>query len=127
MSFPTKFFFRAEIQKEIRLLKKDYQEKKRTKKEEDDAEKEAAKLAQEEAANELVQEYKSNLAKYSNMKLNVPLKGSARESFTMQMLSKFKNKLKELKEDAPTEPITAEDIDDDNDTTNWYIFNSLFI
>lgn len=79
-------------------MKDDYRNRKKVKSGPDKAEEGASAEVTEEEDNKMTKEYKENLVKYGMLKKKLPLKGSEREKFTMQMLSKFKNKLKEVKE-----------------------------
>lgn len=78
-------------------MKKEYQKdrKEKTKTEkEDDSEGETEK---KEEDNEIIEDYKNNLMKYSTLKKQIP-KGSSRESLTMSLLAKFKKKLEAAKD-----------------------------
>lgn len=69
-------------------------------------------------------QYKEERDKYKTMKESIPKKGSSREAFTLQLLSKFKEKLssaKEKSEDAAETSKTLEEGEEGSDTdeTNW--------
>jgi len=79
-------------------------------------------------SNEFIEEYKTNLSMYGKKKAGVPLKGSDRESFTLELLNKFKMKLHDVKDATDEDKIKESQSDDDVNDDNWYvnvIYNNL--
>ncbi|XP_075215510.1 spliceosome-associated protein CWC27 homolog [Lycorma delicatula] len=106
-----------EIRKEIRDLKKNYKIDK------DKREKEA-KIEENRVAREdnTIKNYRNEVAVYQAKKKELPKKGASREEFTLQLLSKFKNKLQSVKEkhkdsDEEDEKETKEGSDEED--TEW--------
>jgi peptidyl-prolyl cis-trans isomerase SDCCAG10 len=84
------------IREEINNLKKEYRLDRKTKDELQNKEKE--KMDQKEKSSVAMKEFLSEQEKYSEKKKAFPKKGADRESHTLQLLSRFKNKLSSLKE-----------------------------
>ncbi|RZF35327.1 hypothetical protein LSTR_LSTR003767 [Laodelphax striatellus] len=100
-----------EIRKEISDLKKDFKKSKQKKEEE------VVRQEKKDAvADSTIEKYKNELAAYQAKKKELPLKGSSREEFTLQLLSKFKNKLHSAKE--KTEEPDKEESKEKNDADN---------
>ncbi|KAL1380652.1 hypothetical protein pipiens_014035 [Culex pipiens pipiens] len=91
----------AKIRDEISKLKKDYQSDKRKDRAKLDQEEESKKKKQ--VTSEVMKEFLSVQEQYSEKKKQLPKKGSSRESFTLQLLEKFKNKLHNVQEQAADE------------------------
>ncbi|XP_058789990.1 spliceosome-associated protein CWC27 homolog [Phymastichus coffea] len=85
-----------EIKKEIRDLKREMRND-RNKKAEDDKIKEEEQK-KKESTSEFVKEFYETQEEYKKETLKVPKKGSSRENFTMQFLSKFKSKMSSVRE-----------------------------
>lgn len=102
---------RKEIQDQIKDIKKQYQKDKKEKIQKKEEEPQPT-IQPEDAA---IQDYLEEKEKYKKKKLTE--KGAGRESFTLSLLAKFKNKLLTAQETtdeaAPSKPI-AEDEDDEN-------------
>ncbi|CAG5100018.1 Similar to CWC27: Spliceosome-associated protein CWC27 homolog (Pongo abelii) [Cotesia congregata] len=111
------------IKKEIRGLKRDVQREKK-----DKEIKEQQKLAEEQKKakkGKLIEEF-VEIPKYREAVEKIPLKGESRDSFTMQMLNKFKSKLQDVKESTSDGGTTEnkdvkddDDDDDDEDDESW--------
>ncbi|XP_048002178.1 spliceosome-associated protein CWC27 homolog isoform X2 [Leguminivora glycinivorella] len=113
---------RDRIRNEIKQLKKEMNAPKEDKQEEKEVEKEDKKKIKED--NEMYKDYVEEQEKYKKMKEKLPKKGAARESFTLELLAKFKNKLHAIKEKASTseaEPTAStEGAEDDNlNSDDW--------
>lgn len=54
-----------------------------------------------------MEKYEEEKDKYVNLKKELPKKGSSREQFTLDLLSKFKNKLYNAKEKVQSDPSSA--------------------
>ena len=111
-----------EIQKEIKALKKELkgggggkgQKAKAGEKEGEEGEGEADRLTEEERANDMLRAFHEEQSKYASKKTSVPKKGSKREDMTLQLLSKFKQKLHTVKsDDAGEEPKKAPNLEAD--------------
>ncbi|XP_073964778.1 spliceosome-associated protein CWC27 homolog isoform X2 [Choristoneura fumiferana] len=113
---------RDRIRNEIKQLKKEMKAPKEDKKEEVPEEKESKKLEED---NEMYKKYIEEQEKYKKMKEKLPKKGAARESFTLDLLAKFKNKLHAIKEKAlmPAPPGGSEpkggEEDEDLNSDDW--------
>uniref|UniRef100_A0A182JAS3 Spliceosome-associated protein CWC27 homolog n=1 Tax=Anopheles atroparvus TaxID=41427 RepID=A0A182JAS3_ANOAO len=106
------------IRKEISQLKRDYHSDKRSKEKEQDEQQKKSKTS---ARKEFMKEVLQVQEEYSQKTKQLPKKGSSRESFTMELLKKFKTKLQSAHErdTEPAEESTAggneeEDIRGDN-------------
>ncbi|KAF5280304.1 hypothetical protein FQR65_LT03113 [Abscondita terminalis] len=82
-----------EIKKEIENVKREYH-KNKLQKDKNDAEEQQEHLHRSET----LKEYQNDNAKYKEIKNSFPKKGSSREEFTLNLLSKFKHKLQAVKE-----------------------------
>lgn len=116
-----------EIQKEITSLKRQFKDDRKVKNvvvDKERLEKEAL-----EKKSELFKEYMTEKEKYTKLK-ELPKKGSSREQFTLQLLSKFKSKLETAKQNLdenPNDAVRAEtpskhpkdDNDEDITGDNW--------
>ncbi|KAF2879331.1 hypothetical protein ILUMI_26842 [Ignelater luminosus] len=108
---------REEIKKEIENVKREYQKNKlkRDKEIKEDKEKEIKK-------NEMYLEYKNEHNKYKEM-ATFPKKGASREEFTLNLLSKFKQKLISAKEKDKEEEHDQNEVeveeDKDKEEENW--------
>ncbi|XP_055605662.1 spliceosome-associated protein CWC27 homolog [Uranotaenia lowii] len=103
------------IREEINKLKKDYQSDRR--KVNDDRKAESDAKIAKESRSEVMKEFFSVQEQYSEKAKQLPKKGSSRESFTLQLLAKFKNKLQNVQEQAgddEDEGDEEEDIRGDN-------------
>ncbi|VVD04932.1 unnamed protein product [Leptidea sinapis] len=105
---------RERIRNEINQLKKEMRSTKEEKKEVDEEEKPSV-----EQDNEMYKQYVSEQEKYRKMKEQLPKKGAAREDFTLQLLSKFKDKLHAIKEKSQAAEDMDEEKDDDVNNDNW--------
>lgn len=120
---------KEEIRKEIRALKKDLMsgglEGEKSKMEAEDTKSKIKRLTEEEKANDLLLAFHADQEKYAKVK---PLKkGSARENQTMDILSKFKNKLFEVKQTDEKKGDVEDDDDDDDDDGNWMANTLKFV
>ncbi|CAG9136926.1 unnamed protein product [Plutella xylostella] len=111
------------IKNEIKMLKK---EMKSSKEEKDTKEQEQEESSSKSIDNnEMYKQFVDEQEKYKKLKENIPKKGAARESFTLELLAKFKNKLSAIKEktqtedDGPKEATPAADDDDDVNGDDW--------
>uniref|UniRef100_A0A1Y1NBM2 Uncharacterized protein n=1 Tax=Photinus pyralis TaxID=7054 RepID=A0A1Y1NBM2_PHOPY len=121
-----------EIKKEIESVKKEYHKNKLQKLKED-----ASQNQQDLHRSETLQEYESGNAKYKDVSNSFPKKGSSREEFTLNLLSKFKQKLqavkdKEREEQEAVEAANAkanEEINDDpeKEDDSWLTHELHFI
>ncbi|XP_059062506.1 spliceosome-associated protein CWC27 homolog isoform X2 [Achroia grisella] len=107
---------RDRIRNEIKQLKKEMKGPKEEKNEESKEEKQDKNLEED---NEMYKQYVEEQDKYRKMKEKIPKKGAARESFTLDLLAKFKNKLHAIKEKVQTEGESEEVKDDDVNTDEW--------
>ncbi|KAK4883784.1 hypothetical protein RN001_000055 [Aquatica leii] len=82
-----------EIKKEIENVKREYH-KNKLQRDKKDAEEQQEHMHRSET----LKEYQSDNAKYKEIKNSFPKKGSSREEFTLNLLSKFKEKLQAVKE-----------------------------
>lgn len=98
---------KKEIQNQIKDIKRQYQKDK----------KEKVKVEEQptssEPEKEVIQDYLDEKEKYKKQKENTLLKGPSRESFTLQLLAKFKNKLQTAAEK------NVESADLNSDDENW--------
>lgn len=103
--------FRENIRKEIRELKKDFQQNKKQRVEET-----KQVTIEKETRSETLQDYDDSITKYAEKKKTLPKKGTSREQFTLELLKKFKQKLDTAKEAAAErgDVIEAPIIDDDD-------------
>ncbi|CAD7082273.1 unnamed protein product [Hermetia illucens] len=108
-----------EIRQEIVSLKKQYKQERKAK--DDLIDKQLEKDVKKETSNEILKEYLNEKDKYAHLKKTVPKKGSAREEFTLQLLSKFRNKLDSLKEKTTEKNEEDDDkmIEEDIKTDDW--------
>lgn len=107
-----------QIRKEISKLKRDYATEKKA---QEKVVEEAVKS--ETAKSELVKDYLSEKDKYAEATKKIPKKGVTRESQTLQMLAKFKEKLRTAREAAdpenkPTESPSV-NVEDEIQGDNW--------
>lgn len=105
-----------EIRKEISQLKRTYATEKRAK------EKIAEEVETKTVQNELVKEYLSEKEKYAEATKSIPKKGKSRESHTLALLAKFKEKLnsvREASEDTDNKIESTQQIDNDIEGDNW--------
>ncbi|KAJ2938191.1 hypothetical protein O0L34_g18530 [Tuta absoluta] len=117
---------RDRIRNEIKQLKKEMKDDKT--KQEKEVEKNLTGEEREkklEEDNEMYKQYVDEQEKYKKIKEKIPKKGAARESFTLQLLAKFKDKLHAIKEKSQATPQegTSEEKDkeavaDDDDVNN---------
>ncbi|KAI4500489.1 hypothetical protein M0802_004451 [Mischocyttarus mexicanus] len=84
------------IKKEIRDLKRTVQNEKKEK--EADKKIENDKLEQKRKQSEMLKDYLQTQEEYKKAKHKIPAKGKTREDFTLNLLSKFRNKLQDTKE-----------------------------
>ncbi|KAF5297930.1 hypothetical protein FQA39_LY11915 [Lamprigera yunnana] len=82
-----------EIKKEIENVKREYHKNKLQRNKED-----AKEIQEHQHRSETLKEYQNGNAKYKEIKDSFPKKGSSREEFTLNLLSKFKQKLQAVKE-----------------------------
>ncbi|XP_052754334.1 spliceosome-associated protein CWC27 homolog isoform X2 [Galleria mellonella] len=113
---------RDRIRNEIKQLRKEMKGPKEDKKEESKEESHDKKLEED---NEMYKQYVEEQDKYRKMKEKIPKKGSARESFTLDLLAKFKNKLHAIKEKVQTEGENEETKDDDDVNTDEWLGHTL--
>ncbi|XP_049546783.1 spliceosome-associated protein CWC27 homolog [Anopheles darlingi] len=101
------------IREEIVKLKRDYRTDKRSK----DKEKEAieAKASKKESRKEVMSEVLRIQEEYSQKTKQLPKKGSSRESFTMQLLEKFKSKLHSVNDREPATVAGADVADEEQE------------
>lgn len=109
-----------EIRREIKSLKRDLQSK--GKKEEEEAEEESKDNKKKRELTEVKEQYKGELAMYKKKAQEIPRKGPTRESLTLTMLEKFKNKLKEAKEKVEEQ---GEEADENEDSESTWMAHSL--
>jgi len=105
-----------ELKKEIKNVKKEYQQNKIKK--EDEKKEEGAK--EDEGKSDTFKEYKSEVDMYKTRTKSLPKKGKGREEFTLQLLEGFKKKLHSVKEKEPepeSSEYKADDVDDEDE--NW--------
>lgn len=104
-----------EIKKEIDNVKREYHANKLKKVEE-----KAEEKKQEEEKSAVFKEYQQDYEKYKDRKKTLPVKGSGREEFTLDLLKNFKRKLQSAKEkEGEPEPQHLEEADEDDDDENW--------
>ncbi|RVE53597.1 hypothetical protein evm_001738 [Chilo suppressalis] len=106
---------RDRIRNEIKQLKREM----KAPKEESKKETEASPEKKIEQDNEMYQQFIEEQEKYKQMKDKIPKKGAARESFTLNLLAKFKNKLHAIKEKVQTEGEKEADNDEAINTDEW--------
>ncbi|CAH2988125.1 unnamed protein product [Chilo suppressalis] len=106
---------RDRIRNEIKQLKREM----KAPKEESKKETEASPEKKIEQDNEMYQQFIEEQEKYKQMKEKIPKKGAARESFTLNLLAKFKNKLHAIKEKVQTEGEKEADNDEAINTDEW--------
>ncbi|KAK5648793.1 hypothetical protein RI129_003685 [Pyrocoelia pectoralis] len=82
-----------EIKKEIENVKKEYHKNKLQKQKDD-----AAQNKDDLNRSETLKEYETGNAKYKDVSNSFPKKGASREEFTLNLLSKFKQKLQTVKD-----------------------------
>lgn len=105
------------IRKEIRDLKRGVQNEKKAKETE-----EKQKIEQEEKKekkSEIMKEYIETQEKYKEVKSKLPKKGKTREDFTMELLSKFRNKLHSAKETVSEQSTSPGKEQEDKDTDDF--------
>ncbi|CAB3261946.1 unnamed protein product [Arctia plantaginis] len=109
------------IQKEIKQLRKDIKGIKEDKIKEVLEQKDAGDNKKKEEDNEMYNKYIEEQEKYKKIKEKIPKKGAARETFTLELLAKFKNKLHAIKEKTQTEgePEKMETDDDNLNSDDW--------
>nr|XP_018914497.1 PREDICTED: peptidyl-prolyl cis-trans isomerase CWC27 homolog [Bemisia tabaci] len=109
----------AEIAKEIRDLKKDYQKSKKSNSAPD---RQSEKPVTTQKVDETTAAYREEQKKYKKLKEKVPLKGAAREEYTLSLLKKFRKDLSTVKvstnEDGESEPEKT-DLETDTDGKSW--------
>ncbi|XP_052862679.1 spliceosome-associated protein CWC27 homolog [Anopheles cruzii] len=110
------------IRQEITKLKRDYRTDKQSK--DKKKEKEEAKVSKKESRKEVMKDVLRVQEEYAQKSSQLPKKGSSRESFTMQLLQKFKSKLQTAHErDESTSEgnvaATEEDAEKDIQGDNW--------
>uniref|UniRef100_A0A1L8DTX9 Spliceosome-associated protein CWC27 homolog n=1 Tax=Nyssomyia neivai TaxID=330878 RepID=A0A1L8DTX9_9DIPT len=101
------------IREEIKQVRKDYQQDRKRKSDLLDRERSAKEDKKQRS--QLLEEYLSEKGKYDALKKQ-PRKGASRETFTLSLLAKFKDKLdtaKEKRSDAPPTPKDDDDIQGD--------------
>ncbi|KAM3955140.1 spliceosome-associated protein CWC27 homolog [Aphomia sociella] len=108
---------RDRIRNEIKQLRKEMKGVKEEKISDESQEEKQEKNIEED--NEMYKKYVEEQDKYRKMKEKIPKKGAARESFTLELLAKFKNKLHAIKEKVQTEGEDGEVKDDDVNTDEW--------
>ncbi|XP_055377275.1 spliceosome-associated protein CWC27 homolog [Condylostylus longicornis] len=112
---------KQEIMDEILLLKKNYQKEKDQRK--FLREKELENDSKRKKVDEIFREYNSEREKYSNLKEKLPKKGATRENFTLELLSKFKNKLQNHKNSSinsvPTKELSEDIIEKEIESDDW--------
>lgn len=109
----------AKIREEITKLKKDYQSDKKKEHQKEE------KIEKKKEVKEVMKEFLSVQEQYSEKKKQLPAKGKTRESFTLQLLEKFKSKLHNIKDQADADdeeasgsrPVVDEEEDIQGD--NW--------
>ncbi|GAB0091679.1 CWC27 [Sergentomyia squamirostris] len=84
------------IREEILQVRRDYQKDRKRKS--DLIEQERTAQEDKKQKSEVLEEYLSEKSKYDVLKKDQPRKGKSRESFTLDLLAKFKNKLDMVKE-----------------------------
>lgn len=84
---------KREIQEQIKDIKRQYRKDKKDKNKIDDEQPKSSKNE-----NEALQDYLDEKEKYKKQKEKTQLKGASRESFTLKLLEKFKNKLQSASE-----------------------------
>ncbi|XP_071053703.1 spliceosome-associated protein CWC27 homolog [Onthophagus taurus] len=99
-----------EVRKEIENVKRDYHKNKLKKVDES----KDLETTQEDTNSITVQEYKTEFNKYKDKKKTLPKKGAGREEFTLELLSKFKNKLHTVKENSESSKNEEENEDNDD-------------
>ncbi|CAG9794332.1 unnamed protein product [Diatraea saccharalis] len=104
------------IRNEIKQLKREMKGSKEESKKETETVQETTSI---ETDNEMYQQYIEEQEKYKQMKEKMPKKGAARETFTLELLSRFKNKLHAIKEKVQTEGEKASENDEDINTDEW--------
>ncbi|KAJ6643442.1 Spliceosome-associated protein CWC27 like [Pseudolycoriella hygida] len=109
-----------EIREQIASLKKQYSKDKRVKNQL--LEQETLAEGKEKPTNEVIAQYESEQRKYSHLQKDLPKKGALREQHTLELLSKFKNKLEKIKETDATDegeptkpPSRIKAVNDNND------------
>ncbi|XP_034838704.1 spliceosome-associated protein CWC27 homolog isoform X3 [Maniola hyperantus] len=107
---------RDRIRQEIKELRKEMKGPKPEELKEENTEEKKVKSLEEE--NEMYKKFVEEQEKYKKMKEKIPKKGAARESFTLELLAKFKTKLHAIKEKAQGETETQDDEDNIN-TDEW--------
>ncbi|KAE8746355.1 hypothetical protein FOCC_FOCC007027 [Frankliniella occidentalis] len=117
------------IRKEIDDLKKSYKdERKRTKLQEPVQEQASTKPKSKPEDNPLYVAHEEEMKKFK-AKTNFPKKGASRESFTLGMLDKFRNKLRAVKEqneaEGTSEEVPLEIPSDEDDTSDKWLAHKL--
>lgn len=80
----------------------------------------------EESKSEIMKEYIETQEKYKEAKAKLPKKGKTRENFTMELLSKFRNKLQSAKDNiANSDKNTSNDIEDDDPHDESWMTHAL--
>lgn len=98
---------KREIQDQIKDIKRQYQKDKKDKTKIEEEQPKSSK-----AESEAIQDYLDEKEKYKKQKEKTQMKGASRESFTLQLLAKFKNKLQTAAE-------KGESADANSDDENW--------
>nr|XP_033786221.1 spliceosome-associated protein CWC27 homolog isoform X2 [Geotrypetes seraphini] len=106
---------REELQKEVRLLKRELLAAKH-KKEENDTKIEKRIEEKEIPINTVVAEYLKEKKKYEELRKQAPKKGASREEQTLTLLNQFKSKLTQAISEAPEEILSESEAEDD---TGW--------
>ncbi|CAL1684793.1 unnamed protein product [Lasius platythorax] len=110
-----------EIRKEIRDLKRSVKNEKKAKEADQKLQSE-----KEESKSEIMKEYIETQEKYKEAKAKLPKKGKTRENFTMELLSKFRNKLQSAKDNiANSDKNTSNDIEDDDPHDESWMTHAL--
>lgn len=99
------------IKKEIRDLKRTVQNEKKEK--EADKKIENDKQEQKRKQSEMLKDYLQTQEEYKKAKQKIPAKGKTREDFTLNLLSKFRNKLQDTKECTKSGSSTMKDVEDE--------------
>lgn len=74
---------------------------------------------EEKEYSEMFQEYKTEYDEYKTKTKALPKKGAGREEFTLNLLSKFKDRLHTVKEKGVEEINAEEDVDDVDNDESW--------
>lgn len=116
------------IRDEIKALKKEYKDERRTRDEGEKSKDEKAPAKEKDTDNELIQDYLMEQRKYGTLKKEIAKKGDERQQFTLQLLNKFKSKLENARKsqtDTDSKDKATSDNDDEDLTSDKWLTHEL--